>query len=104
MARGSCRYRMMGNSYSRDHPGVRRWLFLTSCYPSVLLVIRHIPAAASPISTQLTPAPLSQQEEEEGDPTAPTLTPPQRPPIDKFADPKIAELHLIFPDYDAAIL
>ncbi|KAI0302705.1 hypothetical protein BC826DRAFT_985809 [Russula brevipes] len=67
------------------------------------------PAAAStspssPILTQPTPAPPSQQEEEEGDPTSPTLTPLQRPAVDEFADPKIAELHLIFPDYDAAIL
>jgi hypothetical protein len=59
---------------------------------------------SSPVSTQPTPAPPSQQEEEEGGPTAPTLTPPRRPAVDEFADPKIAELHLIFPDYDAAIL
>ena len=36
--------------------------------------------------------------------TAATPSLPQRPVADEFADPKIASLHAIFPDYDAALL
>ena len=30
--------------------------------------------------------------------------PAEHPAVDEFADPKIAQLHAIFPDFDAAIL
>jgi hypothetical protein len=36
--------------------------------------------------------------------TAPTPSLSQRTTFDEFADPKIASLHAIFPDYDAALL
>jgi hypothetical protein len=59
-------------------------------------------------STQPTPvSPSQQQANEGGDATAAnTVTPtlPERPAVDDFADPKIAPLHVIFPDYDAALL
>jgi hypothetical protein len=57
------------------------------------------------ISTQSSPTPPSQQEEGEDPLTAAaaTTTPPF-PALDEFADPKISQLHAIFPDYDAAIL
>jgi hypothetical protein len=53
-------------------------------------------------STQSNSTPPNQQEPDEEHPTATRTTSPL--PIDEFADPKIAELHAIFPDYDAAIL
>lgn len=60
-------------------------------------------------STQSRSTPPNQQEAgEERRPTVvatPTTPPlPERPAVDEFADPKISELHAIFPDYDAAIL
>jgi hypothetical protein len=36
-------------------------------------------------------------------PTTPS-SPGDQPAVDEFADPKIAPLHAIFPDFDAAIL
>jgi hypothetical protein len=77
--------------------------------------------SSPPVSTQPTPTPPSQQQPEEwpisgsnetstnaptSSATAATITPslPERPSVDDFADPKIASLHAIFPDYDAALL
>jgi len=67
------------------------------------------------VSTQSTPVPQSQQQQAEertdatanittigGTATTPSLS--ERPAVDEFADPKIASLHAIFPDYDAALL
>lgn len=54
------------------------------------------------VATQPRPTLPSQQERGEERPTA-TTTPPI-PAVDEFADPKISQLHAIFPDYDAAIL
>ena len=72
------------------------------------------------VSIQSTPVPQSQQQqaEERTDvtataatdttsitSTAPTLSLSERTAsVDEFADPKIASLHAIFPDYDAALL
>ena len=71
------------------------------------------------VSTQSTPVPQSQQRQaEERTDTAATAatntttvgstdaTPSlsEHPGVDEFADPKIASLHAIFPDYDAALL
>jgi hypothetical protein len=64
-----------------------------------------IPAPQS--STEPTPtttSPQQQQQQFEDSATAATPPLPQRPPVDEFADPKIAPLHAIFPDFDAAIL
>lgn len=58
-----------------------------------------------PISTQFRTTPSSQQEQ--GDvppPAAASATTPPHPAFDEFADPKISQLHAIFPDFDAAIL
>lgn len=65
--------------------------------------------------TQSTPVPQSQQQQAEertdatvnttaisGTATTPSLS--ERTAVDEFADPKIASLHAIFPDYDAALL
>ncbi|KAI0001250.1 hypothetical protein BJV74DRAFT_88590 [Russula compacta] len=58
-------------------------------------------SSSSPIiPTQPTPTPPRQ----EGDSTAHTPPLPERPVVDEFTDPKIAGLHAIFPDYDAALL
>ena len=71
------------------------------------------------VSTQPTPVLQSQQRQAEdrtdataaatintttvgGTAATPSLS--ERPGVDEFADPKIASLHAIFPDYDAAIL
>jgi hypothetical protein len=57
------------------------------------------------VSTQSRPTLPSEQEEGEGHPTATdAATTPPVPAVDEFADPKISQLHAIFPDYDAAIL
>jgi hypothetical protein len=80
-----------------------------------------VSTTSQPVSTQPTPTPPGQQQAEErelrGTNTASTsvhttsatttaTTPPlpERPAVDDFADPKIASLHAIFPDYDAALL
>jgi hypothetical protein len=58
-------------------------------------------------STQSDSTPPNQQEADEEHPTAALTTAARTTsplPIDEFADPKISELHAIFPDYDAAIL
>jgi len=65
--------------------------------------------------TRSTPVPQSQQQQAEertdatvnttaisGTATTPSLS--ERTAVDEFADPKIASLHAIFPDYDAALL
>jgi hypothetical protein len=69
--------------------------------------------SSQPVST---PTPPEQQQAEErglrGTNTASTSAPaaattpplPERPAVDDFADPKVASLHAIFPDYDAALL
>ncbi|KAF8482555.1 hypothetical protein DFH94DRAFT_370052 [Russula ochroleuca] len=62
-----------------------------------------------PISTQSRSTPPSQQERGEEHPTAATAAFTTPPPlselvVDEFADPKISQLHAIFPDFDAAIL
>jgi hypothetical protein len=71
------------------------------------------------VSTQSTPVPQSQQRQAEertdtaataatntttvgSTATTPSLS--ERSGVDEFADPKIASLHAIFPDYDAALL
>ncbi|KAI9507468.1 hypothetical protein F5148DRAFT_1285174 [Russula earlei] len=65
-------------------------------------------AAATTAATQSLPAwtqptrTLSSQWSERAADTTPTA--PERPAVDEFADPKIAQLHAIFPDYDAGIL
>ncbi|KAI0256357.1 hypothetical protein BJV78DRAFT_459074 [Lactifluus subvellereus] len=58
-------------------------------------------AVALQVSTEPTSTTTQQQPE---DLAAPPPALPQRPPVDEFADPKIASLHAIFPDFDAAIL
>jgi|SRR6266850_1948142 len=76
--------------------------------------------SSQPVSTQPTPTPPAQQQAEErglrDTNTASTNVPttsatttattpvPEHPAVDDFADPKIASLHAIFPDYDAALL
>ena len=78
--------------------------------------------SSQPVSTQPTPTPPGQQQAEErglqgtnttstnapttaATTTAATTPPlPERSAVDDFADPKIASLHAIFPDYDAALL
>jgi hypothetical protein len=85
----------------------------------------NVSPSAQPVSTQPTPTPPSQQQTEErrdtitttitDDVTTTTGTPlatstattpplPEQSAVDDFADPKIASLHAIFPDYDAALL
>lgn len=78
-----------------------------------------VPLSSQPVSTQRTPTPSSQQQAEEREDTTTTAnanattattsttsTPalPEQSALDDFADPKIASLHAIFPDYDAALL
>ena len=61
-----------------------------------------------PISTQPRSTPPSQQEQGEQHPpataAAASATSLPNPAVDEFADPKISQLHAIFPDFDAAIL
>jgi len=66
--------------------------------------------------TQSTPVPQSQQQQADertnatanttttisGTAATPSLS--ERTAVDEFADPKIASLHAIFPDYDATLL
>lgn len=83
--------------------------------------VRSEATTASSQSPQVQPTPISQsqqqQAEERTDATATaatdttpiTSTPPtpslsERTALDEFSDPKIASLHAIFPDYDAALL
>ncbi|KAH9058769.1 hypothetical protein EDB87DRAFT_1832410 [Lactarius vividus] len=56
-----------------------------------------VATATTPPITQ--PQSLTQQQSLTTQPA-----PEERPPVDEFADPKIAPLHAIFPDFDAAIL
>ncbi|KAI0268845.1 hypothetical protein BC834DRAFT_968262 [Gloeopeniophorella convolvens] len=64
----------------------------------------HAPAQAEPAPAPA-PAPLPVPTPPPSDPQhAATPPPPTTPPPDEFADPKIASLHAIFPDFDAAIL
>jgi hypothetical protein len=56
--------------------------------------------------TESTSTMTTSQQQQSGDHIAAAVAPalPERPPVDEFADPKIAPLHAIFPDFDAAIL
>ena len=55
-------------------------------------------------STQSRLATRSQQEDGEEHPTAAAIPLSESPAVDEFTDPKISQLHAIFPDYDAALL
>lgn len=57
------------------------------------------------VATATTPPPIAQPQsltQQQSFTTQPA--PEERPAVDEFADPKIAPLHAIFPDFDAAIL
>ncbi|KAI9455471.1 hypothetical protein BJY52DRAFT_1280236 [Lactarius psammicola] len=58
-----------------------------------------VAATTPPPAAQPQPQLLTQQES-----SATPPAPAEQPAIDEFADPKIAPLHAIFPDFDAAIL
>jgi hypothetical protein len=95
-------------------------LGLGDAVPPVRPAATTVSSQTPQVSTQPTPpVPQSQQRqaEERTDTTAAAatnittvgstaVTPslPERPGVDEFADPKIASLHAIFPDYDAALL
>jgi hypothetical protein len=77
--------------------------------PSTTTVSSQSPS----ILTQLRSTSPSQQEQEEQRPPAAAATAAAatasatslpNPAVDEFADPKISQLHAIFPDFDAAIL
>lgn len=65
---------------------------------SVLNASDTVAATTPPPVAQ--PQPLTQQRSS----ASPPLAAPEQPAVDEFADPKIASLHAIFPDFDAAIL
>lgn len=69
--------------------------------------VATVPSQTPQISTQSRQTPPNQQEREEEHPavsTAAITTTPPELAVDEFADPKISQLHAIFPDFDAAIL
>ncbi|KAH8995768.1 hypothetical protein EDB92DRAFT_1846032, partial [Lactarius akahatsu] len=62
-------------------------------------------ASDTVVATATTPPPIAQPQsltQQQSFTTQPA--PEERPAVDEFADPKIAPLHAIFPDFDAAIL
>ncbi len=68
-------------------------------------VAQELVLSASDTVTATTPPPAVQpqsltQQQSPATPPAPEV----QPAVDEFADPKIASLHAIFPDFDAAIL
>ena len=72
--------------------------------------VATVPSQTPQISTQSRQTPPNQQEREEEHPAVSTAAITTTPPplselaVDEFADPKISQLHAIFPDFDAAIL
>lgn len=69
--------------------------------------VATVPSQTPQISTQSRQTPPNQQERGEEHPavsTAAITTTPPELAVDEFADPKISQLHAIFPDFDAAIL
>ncbi|KAH9985363.1 hypothetical protein BJV77DRAFT_1071465 [Russula vinacea] len=62
---------------------------------SAVASVATVPSQTPQISTQSRQTPPNQQEREEEHPAL---------AVDEFADPKISQLHAIFPDFDAAIL
>ncbi|KAI0039766.1 hypothetical protein FA95DRAFT_1684134 [Auriscalpium vulgare] len=68
-----------------------------------------LPASPPPAAVSPPPGPPPQHHEPEPAPApvrqaADTPALPERPAEDEFADPQIASLHAIFPDFDAALL